>query len=324
MSSKCNSSPSILDSSNSKKTIHFITGLEKQYPKPSWLKIKYAENAQSVHINELVKKYNLHSVCESAHCPNRSECWSSGTATFMVMGEICSRSCRFCSVKSSALPGELDQNEPRNLAEAISTLNLKYIVITSVARDDLEDDGASHIAQCIQEVKKKNPSLLIEVLVPDFKGKVKSLQTIIDAKPDVVSHNIETIERLTKKVRDRRANYVQSLEVLRQFSVLSNKKIITKSSIMLGLGEKENEVEKSLYDLKAAGVEIVTLGQYLRPTIGSRHLPVHEYIAPKQFKKYEKLAYSLGFTFVASGPLVRSSYKAAEPFIEKILVSRIK
>lgn len=268
--------------------------------------------------------FSLHSVCQSAHCPNRSECWSLGTATFMVMGEICTRGCRFCAIKTSPLPPPLDLNEADNLSSAIASLNLKYVVITSVARDDLADEGSLHIANCIRAIKKKSPSLLVEVLVPDFKAKPDLIQNVIDSKPDVVSHNIETISRLTPLVRDQRAKYPQSLEALTLYRKLSNEKIITKSGLMVGFGEKESEVEQSMFDLLNVGVEILTIGQYLSPSNSPRHLPVSEYVSPDKFKKYEKMAYDLGFKYVASGPLVRSSYKAAEPFIEKILSSRLK
>ena len=240
----------------------------------------------------------------------------------MVMGDECTRGCRFCSVKTNLTPPPLDPDEPKNLARAISTMNLRYVVVTSVARDDLQDEGSNHFAECIRQLKKIDPKLLVEVLVPDFKAKKDLIQNIVDAKPDVVSHNIETVERLSPKVRDMRAKYRQTLEALKLYREISNGKIITKSGLMVGFGETKEEVEGTLRDLDAAGVEIVTIGQYLQPTTKARHLPVMEYVKPEQFEKYEKMAYEIGFKYVASGPLVRSSYKAAEPFIEKIIFSR--
>lgn len=305
------------------KTIRFLTSNSNKLAKPNWLRIRFEENVSSHHIANLGKKYNLHSVCQSAHCPNRSECWSQGTATFMVMGEECTRGCRFCAIKTNLAPPPLDPNEPKNLAEAISSLNLKYIVVTSVARDDLTDEGSSHFAECIRELKKKMPKLLVEVLVPDFKAKKNLIQNIIDAKPDVVSHNVETVERLTPKVRDLRAKYRQSLEALRLYREMSAGKTITKSGIMVGFGETEEEIKQTFFDLRKVGVEIVTIGQYLQPTSNARHLQVNEYVSQEQFKRYEESAYEAGFKYVASGPLVRSSYKAAEPFIKRILESRV-
>lgn len=310
--------------SQTNSTIRFLTNgsPKSKAQKPDWLRIKYSENTSSHHIAELGMKYNLHSVCQSAHCPNRSECWNQGTATFMVMGDECTRGCRFCSVKTNLTPPPLDPDEPKNLARAISTMNLRYVVVTSVARDDLQDEGSNHFAECIRQLKKIDPKLLVEVLVPDFKAKKDLIQNIVDAKPDVVSHNIETVERLSPKVRDMRAKYRQTLEALKLYREISNGKIITKSGLMVGFGETKEEVEGTLRDLDAAGVEIVTIGQYLQPTTKARHLPVMEYVKPEQFEKYEKMAYEIGFKYVASGPLVRSSYKAAEPFIEKIIFSR--
>lgn len=311
----------VLECSNlSPKTFRFKTGTKLALP--SWIKIKYSENADFHKIAQLGSAFSLHSVCQSAHCPNRSECWSQGTATFMVMGEICTRGCRFCAIKTSLTPPALDSNEPENLSRAIKSLNLKYVVITSVARDDLSDEGSLHIAQCIRAIKKYCPSLLVEVLVPDFKSKSHLIQNVVDAKPDVVSHNLETVSRLTPLVRDQRAKYFQSLDALNLYRKLSNEKIITKSGLMVGFGEKESEIEQSMFDLLNVGVEILTIGQYLSPSNSTRHLPVSEYVSPDQFKKYEKMAYDLGFKYVASGPLVRSSYKAAEPFIQKILATR--
>lgn len=284
--------------------------------KPPWLKVRYSWNPSSAHIANLMAKNNLHSVCQSARCPNRHECWSQGTATFMIMGEHCTRACRFCAVKTLAKPAALDKGEPKKLAEAIATLDkLKYVVVTSVTRDDLDDAGAAHFAECVREIKKLRPGLIVEALIPDFNASHDGLKLLVDAKPDVISHNIETIERLTPAIRDHRANYRKSLDVLRMVRELSSGRIITKSGLMVGFGESEDEVERALADLRDVDVEIVTIGQYLRPSEEPRHMPIAEYVAPERFAAYEKTAYALGFTNVASGPFVRSSYKAAEPFI---------
>ncbi len=300
--------------------VNFRTGRQL----PDWLRIKHVDNESSRHIAGLMDSLALHSVCQSAHCPNRSECWSHGTATFMVMGEHCTRGCRFCAVSTMAKPPPLDPEEPRKLADAVASLGLSYIVLTSVARDDLEDDGAGHFAACIEAVRRRCPDLIIEALVPDFKGKRAALQKIVDARPDVVSHNVETVERLTRKIRDIRANYRQSLEVLRLYREMSGGKMITKSGIMVGFGEKEDEVGKTMADLRGIGVEILTIGQYLSPGVVPRHLPVEEYVPPERFRRYEEMGYGAGFRYVASGPFVRSSYRAGEPFVKKMIESRAR
>jgi lipoic acid synthetase len=307
--------------------------------KPPWLKIKLAYNANTAKISDLVASKKLKSVCQSAHCPNRSECWANGTATFMIMGEYCTRACRFCAVKTIAKPPPLDEDEPKNLADAIAELRLKYVVITSVTRDDLQDYGSGHFANCVRAIKEKTPDVLVEVLVPDFCANDEAIKHVVDAEPDVIGHNIETVKRLTPAIRDRRASYLQSLLTLKKFKQrtkeknkkiktnfrenlsaleFTNSNIITKSGMMVGLGETTAEVEKTLCDLLKAGVEIVTIGQYLQPSKGKRHVEVDEYITPEKFGEYEKLAYSLGFKYVASGPLVRSSYRAAEGFAKAI------
>ncbi len=256
-----------------------------------------------------MKKLNLHSVCQSAHCPNRMECWAHGTATFMIMGEYCTRGCRFCAVRTMAHPPPLDPEEPDHLARAVSELNLRYIVITSVDRDDLPDYGAGHFAACVTAVRTMSPQTRIEVLIPDFQGNPSSLETLVKAKPDVVSHNLETVERLSPEIRDRRAGYRQSLGVL-QMAKRIDQKMITKSGIMLGLGETKQEILQTMQDLRSAEVDILTIGQYLSP--GKSHYPVKEYLPPAIFNEYKQIAYGLGFRYVASGPLVRSSYGAAE------------
>ncbi len=284
--------------------------------KPEWFKIR-PPTGQFEQVKQTIKKHGLTTICAEGHCPNLSECWSSGTATFMVMGDTCTRGCRFCNVKTAAKGTQLDPHEPEKLVAALQELNIfDYIVITSVDRDDLPDEGSSHFAACIKAIKQYNPNIIVEVLIPDFKGNVDFIKTIVDACPDVISHNTETVERLQRRVRDIRANYTQSLSVLETIKKL-NPKIITKSSIMLGLGETEEEVVKTMKDLRKIGVTIFTLGQYLRPS--QRHLKVVEYVHPNIFEKYKVIGEKLGFAFVAAGPFVRSSYKAGELFIKNIL-----
>ncbi|MBI2649758.1 lipoyl synthase [Candidatus Woesearchaeota archaeon] len=234
--------------------------------KPQWLKIKLAVNDEFSNIKNTLKKHELHTVCEEAHCPNISECWNTGTATFMLMGDVCTRGCRFCAVKTGNPMQKLDADEPKKLAQALAEIKLfDYVVLTSVNRDDLADGGASHFTDCIKEIKKAYPEIIVEVLIPDFNGNVNSLKKIADAKPEVIAHNIETVERLQKKIRDPRASYKQSLNVLENVKKL-NPRIYTKSSIMLGLEETDEEVLQSMKDLRAIDVDILTIGQYLRPT----------------------------------------------------------
>ncbi len=282
--------------------------------KPEWLKIRPPETEKFADIKQIVKEKNLHTVCQESHCPNMAECWSGGTATFMVLGGKCTRGCKFCAVETGWPAGVVDKEEPKNLAKAVSQMNLDYIVVTSVDRDDLLNGGASHFAECITELKKIG--VMVEVLIPDFQGVEKDIKTIIDAKPDVIAHNVETVERLQSKVRDRRANYKQSLFVLETVKKY-DPKIYTKTSLMLGLGEKEEEVLQTMLDIRAKGVDFITLGQYLRPS--SWHVELTEYIAPEKFKFYEEEARKMGFLYVAAGPFVRSSYKAGELFIKNIL-----
>jgi len=277
--------------------------------KPPWLKIKY--NPASSRVKELLGKYRLNTVCQSAHCPNCQECWSSGTATFMVLGNECTRNCRFCAVKTNPKPNAPDNTEPKRLANAVLELGLKYVVLTSVDRDDLPDFGANHIAKCIQAIKKIDPKIIVEALVPDFNCDERAIRKVVRSGVDVLGHNIETIERLTPKVRDARAGYNKSLEVLRLFKTL-DLKLKTKSSIMLGLGETKTEVEKAMNDLREAKVDILTLGQYLQPS--KKQLPVERYVHPDEFKEYELIGKSIGFVSVVSGPFVRSSYHAKEAF----------
>jgi len=291
--------------------------------KPSWLKISLPSGSQFTHIKQTLRKYDLHTVCEEAHCPNIGECWSGknapGTATFMLMGDRCSRTCNFCNVTTGGmLP--LDPEEPLNIASAISELNLEYAVLTSVNRDDLPDQGAGHFAKTIDAIRNLNPDTLIETLIPDFQCDFDSLDKIISAKPDVIAHNIETVERLQWPIRDRRAGYEQSLSVLDYINSTSG--IYTKSSLMLGLGEYDGEVYQTLSDLKEHGVNFVTLGQYLQPSL--RHLEIFEYVSPLKFETWKCVAEDeLGFLYCASGPLVRSSYRAGEFFIRSLISTSV-
>ncbi len=280
--------------------------------KPSWLTVSPPGGQSHRSLKELFGSLNLHTVCEEAHCPNVQECWGGGTATLMLMGDVCSRACRFCMVTAGRPQGVLDPLEPQNVAFALSQMGLTYVVFTSVDRDDLPDGGASHFAETISLVKQKNPGMLVEVLIPDFQGELADLRLVVDAAPDVIAHNIETTMSLTPMVRDPRAHYWQSLSVLRNVKKL-DKRIYTKSSIMVGLGETEEEVTQAMVHLRQAGVDFLTVGQYLRPS--QRHLKVVEYVRPEQFARYKEIGEGLGFRYVASGPLVRSSYRAGEFFI---------
>ena len=285
-------------------------------PKPSWLKVRAPSGARYTKIKSRARELKLHTVCEEAHCPNIGECWGSGTATFMVMGDICTRGCRFCAVNTRRNGAPLDPEEPYNVAMAIKEMELDYVVLTSVDRDDLPDQGSKHFAQCIKEIRKHAPKTLVEVLIPDFCGQEELLHHVVDAKPDVLAHNIETVRRLTPKVRDPRAGYDQSLVLLQRVKAHAPT-MMTKSSIMVGVGETKEEVIETMADLRALNVDFLTLGQYLRPT--KKHLKVESFITPQEFSEYEQIGEGLGFAYVASGPLVRSSYKAGEFFIRKHL-----
>jgi len=272
-----------------------------------WLRRKLPDQKVLERMDSLLKELNLHTVCDSALCPNRGECFKKGTATFMILGDICTRNCRFCAIeKGEPLP--LDPEEPYHIAKAAKHLNLKHIVVTSVTRDDLSDGGAEYFAQTIMEVKKILPESTIEVLVPDFEGSWKALQIVIDAQPEVINHNIETVARLYQLVRPK-AIYQRSLELLEQVKI-RDKNIISKSGIMVGLGEKKEEVIKAMEDLREVYCDILTIGQYLKPS--PHHLRTSDYIHPDKFKEYQKIGISLGFKYVASAPLVRSSYHAGE------------
>ena len=260
---------------------------------------------------------SLHTVCESARCPNLPECWSKKTATFMILGDTCTRSCGFCAIKVGR-GTEVNAHEPEDIAKVANDLGLKHVVVTSVARDDLADEGSMHFADTIRALHKANPLMIVEVLTPDFKGKRWCLQNVVDAQPEIYNHNIETIERLHTVVRPQ-AKYERTLAVLSAVKEMDSR-IYTKSGLMLGLGETKDEVIKTLQDLRDIGVDAVTIGQYLRPTM--KHLPVHEFIHPSEFKEYEKIGEDMGFAFVASGPFIRSSYNAID-FSKKVMAERL-
>jgi lipoic acid synthetase len=278
-----------------------------QAKKPDWIKVRLPSNPVFFSTKALISDLRLHTVCESAQCPNRWECWSQGTATFMIAGDRCTRACGFCAV-ATAKPFALEADEPQRVAQAVQRMRLKHVVITAVARDDLKDGGAEHFALTIEAIRAAEPKIVIEVLTPDFHAKQECLERIAQAGPEIFNHNIETIERLTPMVRSR-AKYRLSLEVLRRMKEIAPS-IVTKSGLMLGLGETEPEIFQTMDDLREAGVQVLTVGQYLRPS--PQHLPVVEYIHPDTFKLYQEIAYKKGFEHVASGPLVRSSYHAAD------------
>ncbi len=276
--------------------------------KPSWIKVRLPNDPTFWSTKSLVTDLKLVTVCEEAQCPNRWECWSHGTATFMIAGEKCTRACGFCAVKT-AKPDPLEADEPQRVAEATRRMKLKHVVITAVARDDLRDGGAEHFKQTIEAVREVNPTTIIEVLVPDFNDRDWALQMVMDARPHIFNHNIETVERLTPLVRSR-AQYQRSLTVLKKATAMVKGVVATKSGIMLGLGERYDEVLQAFDDLRAHDVTVLTLGQYLRPS--PKHLPVIEYVTPEMFAEYKEIALAKGFRHVASGPLVRSSYHAAD------------
>ena len=275
--------------------------------KPSWLKVKAEFNPNFHKVKEQVQSKQLNTVCEEAHCPNISECWSAGTATFMLMGSVCTRACKFCSVDTGNPNGWLDKDEPLNIAKAVQVMKLKYVVLTSVNRDDLPDGGAQHFASTVKLIKDLNPSTAVEALTPDFKGLSSSIDTLVNCGLEVFAQNIETVERLTHQVRDIRAGYQQTLDVLAE-SKRINPKVLTKTSIILGLGETDLEIERTLNDLAQNKVDIVTIGQYLRPT--RNHHPIERWVTPEEFERYRQLGLNKGFLEVVSGPMVRSSYRA--------------
>jgi lipoic acid synthetase len=278
--------------------------IQKPAPKPKWLRVKLPTGKKYTELRGLVEKYDLHTICTSGSCPNMGECWTEGTATFMILGNICTRSCGFCGVKTGR-PETVDWDEPEKVARSIKLMDIKHAVVTSVDRDDLKDMGSIIWAETVKAIRRMNPETTLETLIPDFQGVTRHIDRIIEVAPEVVSHNMETVKRLTREVRIQ-AKYERSLEVLRYLKQEGMKR--TKSGIMLGLGETEAEVIKSLEDLRSVNLDIVTLGQYLQPS--KKHLPVKEFINPEQFKKYEEIGLEMGFRHVESGPLVRSSYKA--------------
>ena len=281
--------------------------------KPAWIRVKSNSSNNFQHVKEQVQGKRLYTVCEEAMCPNLSECWSRGTATFMLMGGVCTRACKFCSVDTGNPKGWLDQYEPINTALAVKKMNLKYVVLTSVNRDDLDDGGANHYADTVQLIKEHNPYTSVEALTPDFKGLKSSIETLVNCGIQVFAQNIETVKRLTHPVRDIRAGYQQTLDVLATSKVI-NSEVLTKSSIILGLGETRDEIIETMDDLLEANVDILTLGQYLRPTLN--HLPVARWIKPSEFNELRDIGIKRGFLEVVSGPMVRSSYRA-EQALEK-------
>ncbi len=276
--------------------------------RPSWLKMKIPSGENYLKVRKTLQKYNLHTVCEEASCPNVSECWGVGTATIMIMGDVCSRGCKFCNVETGK-PFELDSEEPQHVAEAIKEWNLRYVVITSVCRDDLPDEGSEHFARTIQCIKSECSNTVVESLIPDFSGNEKFIETIVKAKPNVIGHNVETVKRLSQSIRDLRANYKQSLNVLKYVKELDSS-IFTKSSLMLGLGESEEEILQTAQELRDVDVDIITLGQYLQPSLS--HLSVKEFVTPEKFYQLKLDLRKLGFLHVESGPFVRSSFRASD------------
>ena len=277
---------------------------KKYKPKPKWLRVKLPTGKKYTELRSLVDKYDLHTICTSGSCPNMGECWSEGTATFMILGNTCTRSCGFCGVKTGR-PDTVDWEEPEKVGRSISLMKIKHAVITSVDRDDLKDMGSIIWAETVKAIRRMNPETTLETLIPDFQGNERNIDRIIAVAPEVVSHNLETVRRLTREVRIQ-AKYDRSLAVLRYLKDQGIGR--TKSGIMLGLGEQEEEVIQTLHDLREAKVDVVTIGQYLQPS--KKHLPVKQFITPDQFKKYEEIGLELGFRHVESGALVRSSYKA--------------
>lgn len=275
--------------------------------KPPWLRVRVGGGERYEEVRQTVRSHGLSTVCEESHCPNIGECWNFGTATIMLMGSVCTRACQFCAVDTGNPKGWLDSEEPSQAAESVRLMQLKYVVLTSVDRDDLPDGGASHYAACVRAIKVKNPGTAVEALTPDFGGDSKAVETVVDAGIEVFAQNLETVERLTHPVRDPRADYAQTLNVL-SYAKRYRPGLLTKSSLMLGLGESEDEIKAAMDDLRAAEVDVLTLGQYLRPT--PNHLAVERWVHPDEFNQYRIWGLDLGFTEVAAGPLVRSSYRA--------------
>ncbi len=286
------------------------TASTQQTPrKPAWLRAPLASGAEFAKVKSIVREHRLSTVCEEAKCPNIGECWNAGTATIMLMGAVCTRACRFCAVDTGNPRGWLDADEPENVARSVALMGLKYVVLTSVNRDDLPDGGAAHYAAAVRAIKRRNPGTAVEALTPDFQGVLEDVRTVVDSEVDVFAQNVETVRRLTHPVRDRRAGYQQTLDVLKH-AKLHRRTLLTKTSLMLGLGETEEEIRATMGDLRGAAVDILTLGQYLRPT--PNHLSIERFVTPEEFDRYREWALSLGFLECVSGPLVRSSYRAEQ------------
>jgi lipoic acid synthetase len=279
--------------------------------RPAWLRVRAPSGGSYVQLKGLVHGLALHRVCEEALCPNLGECWGAGTATIMILGDTCTRACRFCAITTGNPHGNVDTEEPARVADAIAELKLNYVVITSVDRDDLSDGGAAIFAETVRQIKTNSPKTLVEILTPDFRGVIEDVRTVVQSNPDVFGHNIETVRRLTSAVRDRRASYDQTMNVLRMVKEIDPMRR-TKSSILVGMGETSAEVFETMRDLRAAQVDLLAIGQYLQPTHLKRHVPLVEYVHPDQFAQYKEAGMKLGFKYVAAGPLVRSSYKALE------------
>lgn len=292
-----------------KNTSNYPAAFEER--KPSWLRMSLKTSPAYGRVKEIVKSNRLSTVCEEAKCPNVSECWSHGTATIMLLGSVCTRACKFCAVDTGNPRGFVDNNEPENAARSVALMQLKYVVLTSVDRDDLPDLGAGHYARTIELIKKTSPGIRVEALVPDFQGRTELVDLILASQLDVFAQNVETVRRLTQPVRDIRAGYEQTLDVLK-YAKIAAPHVLTKTSLMLGLGEEKSEVVQTMVDLKEIGCDIVTFGQYLRPT--KNHLPVIRYVTPAEFAEYREIGLKIGFLEVVSGPLVRSSYRADKVF----------
>lgn len=313
--------PVVVESGQKYKTSHGVTAIKdgvkstdlthERLPKPKWLRIVNHTTPAYNQVKEQVKKHRLATVCEEAKCPNIAECWSHGTATIMLMGAVCTRACRFCAVDTGNPQGWLDAQEPENTANTVALMNLDYVVLTSVNRDDLPDGGAGHYAQTIQAIKKRSPQTKVEALTPDFQGVERDIAVLLDSGVDVFAQNVETVERLTHPVRDNRAGYYQTLNVL-AYAKKYKPEVLTKTSLMLGLGETDEEIIQAMDDLRAHNVDILTLGQYLQPT--KNHLPIARYVTPETFAELRQIGLKKGFFEVASGPLVRSSYRADRVF----------
>jgi lipoic acid synthetase len=284
--------------------------------KPEWLKVRLPGGERHAQLKETFRRLDLHTVCEEARCPNIGECWREGTATIMILGDVCTRGCRFCAVTSGNPKGVVDANEPEHVAQALGQMDLAYVVLTMVDRDDLPDGGADHVARTVQEIRRKSPDLLLEALVGDFAGRTTDVEKLVrDGRPDVYAHNVEVVPSLQRRMRDARCSWERSVESLRAARAAGAN--VTKTSLMVGCGEAEAEVHAAMQQLRAADVDVLTIGQYLRPT--PKHAPVARYVEPAEFDRYREAGLGLGFKYVAAGPLVRSSYRAAEAFLKGIL-----